>query len=380
MWRKARTWGATVMVVGGTAMLGVAGAGADATPAGDFSFRFSTAAPDAATGLAFRQLYKNPSDPGAKPSPVRRFLFAAPEGTVFDGSAVPVCNATDQQFQMMGKAACPVESVVGAGFITVMTGFPGEQPLPADATVFNSGDGLIELFTEQGTGIFLAIERPKFRGENAFEDTDIAPTPGGPPDGQSAAREAYLEFPVSRGPDGRSFITTPPECPGGRRWTARFEWTNDDGNSYSNEDDTECVRPGAVPCANRITGTDERDELRGTERSDQISGKRGDDRMSAGAGADCLFGKGGDDRLEGNGGSDEIRGGGGEDELEGNGGEDDIRPGRGADEIEAGGGRDVIRAAAGGHDVIDCGGGRDTTFVNGRDRLRRCERVKTANT
>lgn len=227
---------------------------ADSTPAGDFSFQFSSTRPNSSTGLEFRQLYKHPEDPNAKPSPVRRFLFGAPPGTVFDGSAVPACNASDEQFQQRGQAACPAESVVGTGFITVLTGVPGEQPYPLDATVFNSGDGIIELFTEQGTGIFLAIERPKFRGTNAFEDTDIAPTPGGPPDGSSAAREAFLKFPVSRGPDGRSFITTPPECPASRRWTARFEWTNGDGSSYANKHDMACVagNPGETDGPGRI--------------------------------------------------------------------------------------------------------------------------------
>ena len=242
MWRRATIWG-TAMLAGGA--IGAAPASAGSTPAGDFTFSFSSMHPGTPTGLEFRQLYKNPNDPNAKPSPVRRFLLAAPEGSVFDGSAVPACNATDQQFQQMGKAACPAESVVAEGFITVMTGFPGEQPFRADATVFNSGDGIIELFTQEGTGTFLAIERPKFRGANAFEDTDIAQTPGGPPDFQSAAREAYLKFPVSRGPDGKSFITTPPECPASGRWTARFEWTNGDGNSYTNTHDTPCVSPPA---------------------------------------------------------------------------------------------------------------------------------------
>ena len=217
-------------------------ASAESTPAGDFSFEFTSSRPGAPSGLSFTQLYKNPEDADAKPSPVRQFLLAAPKGSVFDGTAVAVCNATDGEFQMMGKAACSAESQVAEGFITVMTGIPGEEPFSLDATVFNSGDGIIELFTMPGTGAFMAIERPKFVGRNAFEDTDVAPTPGGPPDFQSAAREAYLEFPVSRGPGGRSFITTPARCPAAGHWTARFEWTNADGNSYANSDDTTCVR------------------------------------------------------------------------------------------------------------------------------------------
>jgi len=377
MWRKAMLWCVGMLAGGGA--IGAPHAAADDTPAGDFSFEFSTAEPGSPAGLAFRQLYKNPNDPDAKPSPVRRFLFAAPEGTVFDGSAVPACDATDQQFQQRGKAACPGESVVGSGFITVMTGFPGEQPLRAAATVFNSGDGIIELFTDQRTGTFLAIERPQFRGKNAFEDTEIAPTPGGPPDFESAAREAYLEFPVIRGPGGKSFITTPPECPTDGRWIARFEWTNADGNSYSNQDEGQCTPAKDAQCANRISGTDQHDELVGTKESDQLAGKRGNDRMTAGGGNDCVLGKGGGDQLNGNRGADEIRGGGGGDAVNGNRGEDHVYGGRGTDRIKGGGGRDVIHAAAGGGDVIDCGPGRDKAFIGAQDRVKRCEQFLTGN-
>ena len=345
MWRRTAVWGTAMLIAGGTVVVG--SAVANSTPAGDFSFEFSSTEPDTATGLEFRQLYKNPDDPNAKPSPVRRFLFAAPEGSVFDGSAVPVCNATDQEFQQMGKTACPAESMVGTGFITVLTGIPGEQPFPADATVFNSGDGIIELFTERDTGIFLAIERPKFRGKNAFEDPDIAVTPGGPPDGMSAAREAYLHFPLTRGTDGRSFITTPSECPDNQLWTARFEWTNADGNSYANSHDMKCVRKPAGSgdgrrCSNRIDGTDDRDALPGTRGSDRISGGRGNDRLNGRRGDDCVLGRRGHDR---------------------------INAGRGGDEIRAGRGRDRI----------NCGPGRDVAFVKDRkDRVKRCEEVRAA--
>ena len=245
MGRRGVVCSALFAAIAGAA--GAAPATADSTPAGDFSFRFSTPRPGTPAGLEFRQLYKNPRDANAKPSAVRRFLFAAPAGQVFDGSAVPACRATDQQFQLMGRSACPAGSVVGTGFITVMTGLPGEAPFPADATVFNSGDGIIELFTMRGSGAFLAIERPVFRGTNAFEDTDIAQTPGGPPDGLSAAREAYVNFRPTRGPGGKAFITTPATCPADGRWTARFEWTNADGTSHRNRHDMRCNRRADPP-------------------------------------------------------------------------------------------------------------------------------------
>lgn len=222
-------------------LVAAAPAAAGSTPAGDFSAPFTTGETDASAGFLFHVLYKNPNNPNAKPSAVDRFLFTLPAGSVFDGSAVPACKAADQAFQQRGKAACPPETVVGRGFLTVMTGFPGEPPFPTDATVYNAGDGLVELFTDQSTGAFLAIERVPFRGRNAFEAPNIADTPGGPPDGRSAAREVRIEFPVSRGADGRSFITTPPDCPASRQWTTRFDWTNADGNSYTNTHDQSCI-------------------------------------------------------------------------------------------------------------------------------------------
>jgi hypothetical protein len=372
-----------------TALATAAPASADSTPAGDFSFQFSSTQPGTPTGLEFRQLYKNPNDPNAKPSPVRRFLFGAPEGSVFDGAAVPACNATDQQFQQMGKAACPAESVVGAGFITVMTGTPGEQPFALDATVFNGGDGIIELFTEQNTGLFLAIERPSFRGAATFEDTDVAPTPGGPPDFQSAAREAYLAFPLSRGPDGRSFITTPSECPASGLWTARFEWTNADGNSYSNTDDMTCVPAVAAHCPLDQHGTaadDSPQTLPGTDAGDSISGGGGDDRLRGGRGDDCLYGGGGADQLSGNRDGDELRGARGHDRSRGGPGADTVYGGSGPDRIfggsgddwlSGGEGNDVINAVDGERDRVLCNGGnRDRVRADAIDQVGRgCDRV-----
>lgn len=231
------------------ALFAAAPASADSTPAGDFNMPFTTAQPNSPTGMTLYVLYKDPKDPNAKPSAVDRILFTLPEGTVFDGTAVPACKATDADFQQKGKAACPPETVVGEGLLTVMTGAPGESPFPLDTTVYNSGDGVIELFTDQSTGAYLALERLPFRGKNAFEGPDIADTPGLGPDNRSAAREVNLVFPMKIGPSGRSFITTPPDCPLSRRWTSRFDWRNADGNSYNTKSDMPCVPSNAFSIA-----------------------------------------------------------------------------------------------------------------------------------
>lgn len=238
------------------ALAAPAPASADSIPAGDFNFPFTSTQPGSPTGIVLYVLYKDPKDPNAKPSAVDRILFTAPEGTVFDGTAVPACKATDSELQQRSKAACPPESVVGEGFITVMAGIPGESSkgYPLDATVFNTGDALIELFTEQGTGAYTAHERLPFRSKNSFEGPNIADTPGLGSDGRSAAREVSIVFPLTRGPSGKSFITTPPDCPASRRWTAYFDWRNADGNSYTNKSEMPCV-PSNVFTISDVDGT-----------------------------------------------------------------------------------------------------------------------------
>ena len=225
------------------ALVAAAPANADSTPAGDVNFPFTSTQPGSPTGVVLYVLYKDPNNPNAKPSAVDRILFTAPEGTVFDGAAVPACKATDSELQQRSKAACPTDTVVGEGYITVMAGVPGESPkgFPLDATVYNTGDGLIQLFTDQGTGAYTAHERLPFRSKNSFEGPNIADTPGFGSDGRSAAREVSIVFPLTRGPSGKSFITTPPDCPPSRLWTARFDWRNADGNSYTANSTMPCV-------------------------------------------------------------------------------------------------------------------------------------------
>jgi Ca2+-binding RTX toxin-like protein len=76
------------------------------------------------------------------------------------------------------------------------------------------------------------------------------------------------------------------------------------------------------------------------------------------------------------GGNDTLNGGAGNDRLAGGAGNDSLLPGAGADTIFGGPGTDVIRARDGVKDVIDCGSGRDTVYVDRHDRVAtNCERV-----
>jgi Ca2+-binding RTX toxin-like protein len=145
----------------------------------------------------------------------------------------------------------------------------------------------------------------------------------------------------------------------------------DDADIVSN---CEILNPGGPPPASsdRSTcyftkiGTPGNNTIRGTRRGDNLYGIGGNDVLYGRGKHDCLYGGEGNDRLYGSGGRDRLFGDAGHDRLVG---------GRAADRFNGGRGRDVIRARDGNAEVVRCGGGRDTAYINRGDRTRGCERV-----
>lgn len=142
--------------------------------------------------------------------------------------------------------------------------------------------------------------------------------------------------------------------------------------------------PGVVhlPCTG--PGTDGNETLLGTESADactalggddDLEGRGGDDVLDAGDGADRLFGRFGADRLLGGPGRDELEGGRGPDLLDGGDSDDALNGGLEPDVVFGGDGDDTVTARGGGSDYVDCGPGRDTAYVDSKDRAVRCERV-----
>jgi Ca2+-binding RTX toxin-like protein len=162
--------------------------------------------------------------------------------------------------------------------------------------------------------------------------------------------------------------------------------------------ETRRLPPGA--CAQDKLGTSGNDQLLGTLFGDSLFGLHGDDTIDGAAGDDCLFGGRGSDRLTGSDGNDRLLGDdrkkrrGGNDLLYGNGGNDLLAGGRGSDRLRGGKGRDRLSGGAGRNvlfggpgndrltsvngkrDRLQCGRGRDRAIVDGRDRVRGCERVR----
>ena len=116
---------------------------------------------------------------------------------------------------------------------------------------------------------------------------------------------------------------------------------------------------GGVALADTIDGTSGPDDLVGTDQGDTIHGSGGLDYVSGLAASDLLYGGAGNDTVLGREGNDHIYGNPGSDRLFGN---------LGKDTIYSFGDR--------GEDVVNCGAGNDTAFVDEIDRVNKnCETV-----
>jgi hypothetical protein len=208
--------------------------------AGQFTLRFTSRRPARATG-ALLQAVVHRSSPNAKPSPLRSEVLDLPRGARFDGGAVLACHATDKQIDLLGPAACPHASEVGFGTLQAAMGSPLD-PETADVTIFNWGQGTIEVVTVPGTNVTLAIDRGNFTGPG--ELTNHPPrAPGGPPDFETSVSAVDFTYSNVGNGHGRSFITTPPSCPRSHLWISRIAYSTADGRSYHATSATPCVSP-----------------------------------------------------------------------------------------------------------------------------------------
>jgi len=207
-----------------SAVTAIAPATAHAGPRADYKQAFTTPVPGASTGTDTQILYKNPSDPNAKPIPVREEVFTFPAGTQWDSSVVPDCTVSDLELELFGKSACPADSWIGGGQgDTIMTGFGGETALDVDG--FDNDAGVRLLGGAHPFGPRQATRAIR-RGE--VVTVEVPRSPGGPPDGESALRRVHNVF-APRSAGGRDYTRTPPVCPASGHWTFQARLTFADG-------------------------------------------------------------------------------------------------------------------------------------------------------
>jgi hypothetical protein len=205
-------------------------AGADASTFGRTvaQLPFTSARASSSTGAQISIHYQDEHDPNAKPKTFHKLEIALPEGTRLDTSVVPACEADDSTIMAQGPSACPQESKVGDGTVTLLTGFgPPTDPFATDVTVFQGRGELLDVFSAHGSSQTLAVDHVKIEGRTLIDEPQSVP--GGPPDGRSAPRDVNLRIGARTAGDGRAYLTTPPSCPRGGRWESRFSVSYDDG-------------------------------------------------------------------------------------------------------------------------------------------------------
>jgi hypothetical protein len=206
-----------------------------------YDFKLSAMRPSAPSGMSVHVLFKDPEDPEAKPPALDGAVLGLPRGMRIDDGAVPRCDATDDDFQMQGRDACPADTQIGSGAVTVMLGIPPADPSTLDIVAFNGDGEIVEVVFFPDTNVVAGIDRVTIE-----EDRLVAhppSPPGGPPDGRTAIRELELNVPRRIGPEGNAYVTTPARCPKRRRWRSRGEFEFADGGATVVRDRTRCRRP-----------------------------------------------------------------------------------------------------------------------------------------
>jgi hypothetical protein len=212
------------------------------------SFTLSEQRTGRATAERFAFDYVNPDDPEAKPPAVRRVVTVLPRGARYDPSVPGSCTASDAELMAQGAAACPADSAIGGGVVTVDSGVPGPgRIVTADVEFFNNATDaeaeFIYLNTVRGSSARTVV-RADVSGRKTI--TEVGMLPGTPPDGGAIDTVDLTVAEVSRKSDGerRAYVTTPRRCPKRGHWNTRVHFTYADGVTQTVKSTSDCKRKG----------------------------------------------------------------------------------------------------------------------------------------
>ena len=221
---------------------------AAAGPRQTFGGAFTTAVPGASSGYRLAIDYRDPANPGGKPYAVQRVLQQLHAGSRIDTTVPPRCTASDAQLNTQGASACPADTRVGTGELSVDFGQgAGRVPRVVETrvTVFNA-DRQVILFAESTNAGDppIRVTSRSAAGERTFT-SDTPPVPGASPsDPYMAIKRVRLSLdPVTM--RGRAFIRTPPSCPASGAWTTTGTFTYRDGAVETVASQTPCSRASA---------------------------------------------------------------------------------------------------------------------------------------
>jgi hypothetical protein len=192
------------------------------------------------TGEKFKFDYVNPDDPEGKPPAVEKVVTKLPRRAHYDVSVPGSCAATDAELMAQGADACPENSLIGGGVVTVDTGLPEPGRFVTADVVFANNEA-----DPDGEFIYIntvrdgSLARTVIRADVSRRKTiTLAGTlPGLPPDGGSIDTVDIEIDSISKG--RRNYITTPPRCRKGH-WVTRVR--------FSYPDDVSQVERTKSPC------------------------------------------------------------------------------------------------------------------------------------
>ena len=201
---------------------------------------------DRPTSERFKFDYVNPDDSEAKPPAVKKVVTILPKGAHYDASVPGSCTASDAELMAQGAAACPEDSRIGGGVITVDSGVPGPARIvTADTEFFNNAEDpegeFIYLNTVRDTEARTVIRADVTRRRTI---TVAGMLPGTPPDGGAVDTVDVEVLKIARRIDGerRAYITTPPRCRMSGTWFARVRFIYDGDYSQTVTTPNTCRR------------------------------------------------------------------------------------------------------------------------------------------
>lgn len=205
--------------------------------------------PASSSGFFDEIHYRDPADPTGKPYAVERIVIQLPPGLRIDTSVPEQCTATDPELLALGADACPANSQVGGGLLTLDFGGAG-GPVPrfieGKITLFNNSDELIFFIETTNTPLpqkFVA--RTVIEGDRFVTTSPPLPSiPPPDPDAFAAIKDAQVAIdPVANSAvmPGAAYITTPDSCPISGQWTITATFTYRDGVTETVESLSPCA-------------------------------------------------------------------------------------------------------------------------------------------
>jgi hypothetical protein len=228
---------AVVAVVAATAAAALA-----SSQATTFSFKQSTRAEGASTGIAFKVEFGDPAAANGVPSGLKDFKITMPRGAKIDPGGATQCKTTDANLMSKGAAACPAASRIGTGKATA-TSTAGSTNVDVAGYVFNAKSA--------GKNSWLFV----FLINNSYAASFYAPVKGptlsakgltGAVPGDLLVTKfagTIAKHSKGKGKKKHNLITAPSVCPKSKKWINKASWTFVDGSKDTSTSTSPC-KPG----------------------------------------------------------------------------------------------------------------------------------------